>query len=191
MLIIGITGTLGAGKGTIVDYLVREKGFAHFSARDFIVREIERRGLPVNRDTMTIVADDLRETRGASFIIGSLYQEAAAGGRDTVIESVRATAEVESMRKKDNFYLFAVDADPQVRYERIQARKSETDRISFDKFLADEQREFANEEAYRGNIHACMGMADNKFENNGTVSELERQVARVVEKLIAGKSDGN
>ena len=27
MIIIGITGTLGAGKGTIVDYLVKEKGF--------------------------------------------------------------------------------------------------------------------------------------------------------------------
>jgi dephospho-CoA kinase len=26
MLIIGITGTLGAGKGTIVEYLVKEKG---------------------------------------------------------------------------------------------------------------------------------------------------------------------
>ena len=25
MIIIGITGTLGAGKGTIVDYLVKEK----------------------------------------------------------------------------------------------------------------------------------------------------------------------
>ena len=30
MLIIGITGTLGAGKGTIVEYL-REKGFRHLT----------------------------------------------------------------------------------------------------------------------------------------------------------------
>ncbi|MDR0438308.1 MAG: AAA family ATPase, partial [Bacteroidales bacterium] len=51
-MIIGITGTIGAGKGTIVDYLVSQKGFLHFSVRDFLSEEIERRGLPVNRDTM-------------------------------------------------------------------------------------------------------------------------------------------
>ena len=41
MVIIGITGTLGAGKGTIVDYLKEERGFLHFSARQFIIEEIE------------------------------------------------------------------------------------------------------------------------------------------------------
>ena len=30
MLIIGITGTLGAGKGTIVNYLINEKQFKTF-----------------------------------------------------------------------------------------------------------------------------------------------------------------
>lgn len=36
MHIIGITGTLGAGKGTIVEYLKDKKGFAHFSVREFL-----------------------------------------------------------------------------------------------------------------------------------------------------------
>ena len=36
MNIIGITGTLGAGKGTIVDYLVQKKGYVHYSVRSFI-----------------------------------------------------------------------------------------------------------------------------------------------------------
>jgi dephospho-CoA kinase len=32
-MIIGITGTDGAGKGAVVDYLVAQKGFTHYSGR--------------------------------------------------------------------------------------------------------------------------------------------------------------
>ena len=49
MITIGITGTLGAGKGTIVDYLIQHRGFVHFSVRAFITEEINRRGREVNR----------------------------------------------------------------------------------------------------------------------------------------------
>ena len=39
MITIGITGTLGAGKGTIVEYLQKEKGFSHYSVRAFLTDE--------------------------------------------------------------------------------------------------------------------------------------------------------
>ena len=76
--------------------------------------------------------------------------------------------------------MFAVDAGPKTRYERIQSRRSETDRISFEKFLADERREMENPEKHQQNIAACIAMADHRFENNGTVAELERQVEVVL-----------
>ena len=72
MLIIGITGTLGAGKGTIVDYLINNKGFQHFSVRGFLLQEIRKRDLPENRDSMVIVANDLRKQNSPSFISFSI-----------------------------------------------------------------------------------------------------------------------
>lgn len=180
MTIIGITGTLGAGKGAIVDYLVREKGFAHFSARAFIMEEVRRRGMPENRDATTVVANDLRAKFGPNYIAEELYRRAAASGKNCVIESLRAPAEVEALRQKGNFVLFAVDADPQVRYARIQSRQSGLDRVSFEKFIADEAREMKNPEPHQQNIAVCIAMADYRFENNGTVLELERQVAEAL-----------
>ncbi|HSG68025.1 MAG TPA: AAA family ATPase, partial [Bacteroidales bacterium] len=122
MIIIGITGTLGAGKGTIVDYLVREMGFEHYSVRDFLLSEMKKLGMPENRDSMTSLANRLRTAFGPSYIIDQLYDQARESLHDCVIESIRTPGEVQSLRRKQDFYLFAVDADPAIRFRRIKKR---------------------------------------------------------------------
>jgi len=59
-----------------VDYLVQKKRFQHFSVRAFLIQEIKKRGMSVNRDSMVIVANDLRSTYGPSYIVEQLYKQA-------------------------------------------------------------------------------------------------------------------
>jgi len=66
-IVLGITGTNGAGKGTIVDFLVKEEAFEHFSASGLITEEIIKRKMPVNREMMIMVANDLRTKFGVRF----------------------------------------------------------------------------------------------------------------------------
>lgn len=183
MIIIGITGTLGAGKGTIVEYLVREKGFVHFSVRGFITDEIHRQGMPVNRDSMVTVANKLRADNSPSYIIDQLYQQAMLTGKNCIIESIRTPGEVQSLREKGNFLLFAVDADPMLRYNRIVMRNSETDRITFETFIENEKREMQSNDPNKQNISKCIDQADFTFYNNSTVPDLFRQLEAELSKL--------
>lgn len=172
--IFGITGTLGAGKGAIVAYL-QTKGFRHYSARAFITEEIKRRGLPVNRDTMTEVGNSLRKEHGSAYVIESLIKEAEASGSPAIIESVRTVGEVRALKKKGGI-LLSVDADPKIRYERVIRRGSETDAISFEKFIADEERESTSEDPGVQNLKKTAALADVRIMNNGTLPSLHRQI---------------
>ena len=183
MIIIGITGTLGAGKGTLVDYLIKNKGFAHFSVRDFLVAELKKRGMEINRDTMTSLANELRASHSPSYITDQLYEQAKAGGKNSIIESIRTPGEIASLRAKGNFYLFAVDADPKIRYERISLRKSATDNIDFETFLANEKREMTAIDPNKQNLSECIKQADFVFDNNGDLEKLYEQLLVVLKKL--------
>lgn len=185
MIIIGITGTIGAGKGTIVDYLLRCHDFVHFSVRGFLSREIERRALPVNRDSMVIVANELRAAHSPSYIVDCLFDEARMTGKNSVIESIRTPGEVASLREKGNFYLFAVDAEPFTRYTRIQAHKSETDMIDYETFLENEAREMTSDDPNHQNLRRCIEMADFVFSNDGTIQQLEEAVGGVIARIAS------
>ena len=182
MTIIGITGTLGAGKGEVSTYF-KEKGFKHFSVRDFLTLEMNRRGIPINRDTMTPLADELRKTHGPSYIIEQLYKMAEASGGNAIIESVRAIAEADFLQRKGGI-LISIDADQKLRYKRIYTRKSAMDDVSFEKFVSHENREFQSAEANRGNIRDCMKRADVSVINNGTIEELNAQLDRALPRIL-------
>jgi dephospho-CoA kinase len=184
MLIIGITGTLGAGKGTIVDYLFKEKGYSHFSVRGYLIIEIEKRGLEVNRDSMTMIANELRANNSPSFITDQLFIEAQKSGNNCIIESIRTPGEITSLRKNQSFYLFAIDADTKLRYERIFSRGSETDHIDFDTFIANEKREMTSEDPNKQNLKKCIELADFVFTNNGCLEELHKQIELVLNEIL-------
>lgn len=183
MIIIGITGTLGAGKGTLVDYLVEHKGFGHFSVRAYITEEIQRRNLPVNRDQMVVVANDLRAKHSPSYIVDCLYEKAVTAGTRSIIESIRTFGEILSLRQKGKFILIAVDADQQTRFERIRTRGSETDKVSFEKFKQDESKEMTGTDPNKQNLKKCIEEADFVIRNDKSIEDLYLQVNKVLEQL--------
>ena len=182
-MIIGITGTDGAGKGTVVDYLVEQKGFTHYSARAIWVEEIERQGIENNRANMRVVANQLRAEHGYDYSVAYYLNKIATEQvENAVIESQRAIAEVETL-KANGGILFAVDADQQLRYERIQARKSSSDQVTFAEFIEHEALEMDDPDPAGMQKAAVMQMADFTILNEGSLDELHAQIEKVLHQI--------
>jgi dephospho-CoA kinase len=174
-MIIGLTGSFGAGKGCVANYLVHEKGFAHFSARTFITEEIKKRGLPVDRDTMTTVANDLRSTHSPTYIFEQLVKMAKDHGGDVVVESIRAVAEARYLKEQGGIVL-GIDADPKVRFERIVKRGSETDQVTFEEWRAQELRESNPNDPTKQDIFGALRESDHVIMNTASLRELKAAV---------------
>ena len=180
-MIIGITGTDGAGKGAAVNYLLRAHGFIHYSSREEIEYEIRSRGLTPDRQTLRLVANDLRATEGRDVLVTRALERIQNDGViDAVIESIRALAEAETLQQAGGI-LLAVDAEPKERYRRISGRKSATDMVSYEEFLAQEQIEMNDPDPNGMQKAAVMEQADYTIQNNGSLRELQEQLDAFLE----------
>lgn len=181
-MVLGITGTNGAGKGTVVDFLVNQKGFKHFSVRNVLIEEIKRQGLSVDRPHMRQVANEMRQKYDPGYIAQTLMGQALqAKEKNCVIESIRSLGEAQYI-KSNGALLWAVDADRRIRYERVLKRWSETDKVDFETFCMHEDRELHGTEPWDMNLIGVIQLADHVFLNNETPEDLFIQVEEVFQR---------
>lgn len=175
MHILAVTGTNGSGKGTFVRFL-EEEGYMHFSARDLLVEELERRGLDKTRESMNLVGNALRQEHGPDYIARELLRRATRSGQEKVIiESIRCPGEVHFLKARD-VTLVAVDDPVEVRYARIIKRKHSTDFVTLEEFIEQERVESVGTLEWDMNIPRCVKEADYVFSDNRDVENFKKKV---------------
>jgi dephospho-CoA kinase len=182
-MIIGITGTDGAGKGAVVKYLVEKKGFTHYSARELITEKIIEKKLPINRENMRLVANELRKEYGHDAIVQlSLQKARAEKASHFIIESIRAIAEVPALHQAGGI-LLAIDANQNARFRRISGRKSESDNVTFAEFIAQEKLEMNDPDPNGMQKARVIATADYTIMNDGTLKELGEKIAEFLNTI--------
>jgi len=182
-MLLGITGTDGAGKGSVVDHLILLHGFVHYSSRAIILERINELGLPDTRAQMRLTANELRAEHGDDFLVKiALEKIAAANTEHAAIESIRTVAEATTL-KANGGILLAVDADQALRFERVQSRRSESDKVTFAEFQAHEELEKNDPDPHGMQKASVIAMADYTIMNNGTKEELEQAVETFMKQV--------
>lgn len=179
-MMIGITGTIGSGKGTLAAYLVT-KGFRHVSVSDFLLREASVRGMPMNRVTSRIIGNEYR-SKSPTALIEAVLKDADAGISSIVIESLHTVAEVMYVQQYGK--VIAIDAPEELRHRRIEKRQDKKDALSPGVLVSEEQRETASENPNENNLMSAIQTADYHIENAGSVSSLEDSVDAILGYIL-------
>ncbi|HVI69117.1 MAG TPA: hypothetical protein VM581_01540 [Magnetospirillaceae bacterium] len=187
--IIGLAGSNGAGKDSVGAILADHHKYWFFPFTELFRAECRRRGIEVTRPHTRMISIAWREQSGlATLVDRSMQAFEDAGGFNAyngiVMSSLRHPAEAERIHELGGTVIW-IDADPRIRYDRIQAGASSRGRAgednkTFDQFLQEEQDEMhrapgAGEATL--NTAAIKPLADVTLINDAGFETLHAQLA--------------
>jgi dephospho-CoA kinase len=174
-VIIGLTGTLAAGKGEFCKYL-ESKGFQVYSLSDIIREELRSKGIEISRESLQATGNELR-TRFGSAVLAKRTCKKLKSGKNYVIDSIRNPAEIDELRKVLGFKLCFIDAPIKKRYERIISRRREgEENLTFKKFSEQENKELRSKDPASQQLIACRDMADYTVINDLTIDKFHKRI---------------
>ncbi len=177
-MIIGLTGSLAAGKGVVSDFL-KEKGFVYLSLSDELRQVAKERKVELTRSNLQNLGNQLREEMGVSvlakLVINKIKNQEY---KRAVVDGIRNPAEVEELQKHiKNFFLVSVDAPAKIRFERMVGRSRESDPITWSGFVrVDKKDKGIGEKSTGQGVGKCMKKAKFVLMNEGTLEEVGNKI---------------
>lgn len=187
-VIVGVVSTIGAGRSTVINYLMDERGFKPFSLSEIVKKEARDRGLDQIRGRLQDVGNSLRQSYGNDILARRMVTQlshAVSEGQYIVLDGIKHPEEVLELRKKRHFFLVAINAPAEVRFERILARRRHGDPKTLDEFrFLDERDKGITEPDHGQHVSHAMELADFTIENTGSLDELKRKTEIIVKRIL-------
>lgn len=126
----------GSGKG-IIALAARKLGLPVISMGDIVREEALRRGLPLNRRSLSSLAAEIRACEGPEAIARRCFSKINSELSTTIlIDGLRSPFEYWAFRERyQEMILIFVFASPGVRYARLRLRGREDDPQTWDEFV--------------------------------------------------------
>jgi len=126
--IVAIVGMSGAGKSEVADKFVAA-GYEYLRFGQITLDEVKKRGLEPKEENERPIREEFRKNHGmAAFAILNMpkIDEILQNGKNVLADGLYSWSEYKELKKKygDNLIVVAVFAPPEMRYARLEDRRS-------------------------------------------------------------------
>jgi len=183
-MIIGLTGSMGSGKGEIVKILEKE-GFKYVTLSSMVREEARKRGVPEEREKLMEVGNSMRKEGGAGVLAVRAYESTLVnGGGKWVIDGIRNPAEIVELKKYEGVHIVGIKTDLNLLVDRILSRNRDSDPKSREEVLRKVEREWGKGEPEDGQqVGKCMELTDYTIDNGGTLEDLANNFLKYYEQI--------
>ena len=171
--IIGLTGPIASGKGTVKKYIEEKYGGKDCKFSTVLRDVLNRIDEPISRESMQKMSFLLRENFGQNILAKAIAKDIKALDNNIiVIDGVRRLTDIDYLKDTHGFTLVKIDANPKIRYERMVIRNENKgdDKKTFEQFLNDHEADADRE------VPIVMSHASKALDNNGDLQNLYRQI---------------
>ncbi len=176
-LIIGLTGQIASGKGVAKKYIEEKYGATSFKFSDILRRILEDLDIPQTRDNVINLSIMLRQAYGEDLLARAMAKSVTSASQDIiVIDGIRRLADIEYLKPIPEFFVIAITAEPQLRYQRLIKRNENPGDAekTWEDFLADENKETER------SIAQVAAEADYHLDNNESLESLHAQIDKII-----------
>lgn len=178
-LILGFTGLMASGKGASAEYLKNKYGAGTHRFSTMLGNVLDRFHLEHNRDNLIKISELVRTGFGEDIMAKTMANDVKKDNSGIiVVEGIRRMADIEYLKKINNFILIEIFADIEKRLERMHKRgeKSDDQTKTMEQFKADHQR------STELSILEVAKEATEVIDNNGSLENLYANLDTLIKR---------
>lgn len=179
MKVVAIVGMAGSGKSE-VSRVFEDNGFARIRFGDITDEEVKKRGLELNEENERYVREFLRRKYGMAVYaqLNLSRIDEASKYSDVVIDGLYSWEEYVFLKNYygENFYVVAVWASPQTRYDRLTGRADRG--LKLEEAVRRDEAEIKNL-----NKGGPIAMADFTVINESSLKNVKKEAERIISAL--------
>lgn len=179
--VIGISGTLSAGKTLIAKHL-ESRGYRLYSLSSYVKQHMAKAGAEPTHSNLQAMGNSLRRRHGSAVLARWALDDLA--GPNVCVDGIRNPEEAHFFREMTKFALLFVDADPSQRWDWARNKVGKmriVNREEFDR-LDQVERGILDRQEYGLRVDDCRLVADQPIiQNDGDIDKLYKQVDDFIE----------
>ncbi len=192
MIVIGLVGEKGSGKGTVVEIFKGlqppKSPIVHLRSSDLLLEIAKLVGVQpseVSRAQLIQLAIDLVKIFGDGCISNGMREKINRHDGIVIFDGIRLPTDAPIVRSFQKNILLYITARPEIRFERIKLRKEKAGEefMTYEQFLSEENLETER------HIPEIGKTADVRISNNGSYSEFRSHIVRIFDESLKNASN--